>query len=228
MRPLIVDDNKMARHVLKNLVCQVEHLKLAGECASGIEAVNFLNRQPVDLLLLDVEMPGMTGIELIKQLSNCPLVILTTSKRDYAVEAFEQNVIDYLVKPILMPRFIKAIERAKEAFEEPEINTKTDEFFFVRNEGAWTKIIFDEILFIQALGDYVTINTAGPKYTVHITMKGLEEKLSAAKFQRVHRSYIVALSKIAMVTDNMVYIGNKPLPVADSYKEQLMNKLNLV
>jgi len=227
MRTLIVDDNKMARHVLKNLVAQVDYLQLVGECESGAEAVNFLNREKADLVLLDVEMPEMTGIEFVKHLSNCPLVIFTTSKRDYAVEAFEQRVVDYLVKPVLLPRFIKSVERAKEIFESSAITSKTEDFFFVRSDGAWTKIMFDEILFVQALGDYAIIQTKGAKYTVHITMKALEEKLVTGKFQRVHRSYIVAISKIATVTDNMIYIDGKPIPVAESYKDQLMGKLNL-
>ena len=228
MRTLIIDDNKMARHVLKNLVAQVEYLQLAGECASGVEAVNFLNKEKVDLMLLDVEMPEMTGIELIKQLNDCPLVILTTSKRDYAVEAFEQKVVDYLVKPILLPRFVKSIERAKEIFESSVPEAKSEEYIFVRNEGAWTKIVFDEILFVQALGDYATIHTISGKYTIHITMKSLEEKLPAKKFQRVHRSYIVAIPKISTVTDSAVHIDNKPIPLADSYKTQLTDKLNFL
>ena len=218
----------MARHVLKNLVAQVDFLQFAGECASGIEAVNFLNKEKVDLLLLDVEMPEMTGIELIKQINNCPLVILTTSKRDYAVEAFEQKVVDYLVKPILLPRFIKSIERAKEIFESSALEPASEEFIFVRNEGAWTKIIFDEILFIQALGDYATINTCTGKYTIHITMKSLEEKLPQKKFQRIHRSYIVSIPKIDSVTDGMVYIDSKPIPVAESYKTLLSDKLTFL
>ena len=226
MQTLIVDDNKMARAVLKNLVGQVEYLQFAGECTSGIEAVNFLNNNKVDLMLLDVEMPEMTGIELIGQLRNCPLVILTTSKRDYAVEAFEQRVVDYLVKPVLLPRFVKSVERARQIFEGSTIESKTNDFFFVRNEGAWTKIMYDEILFIQALGDYAIINTSKGKCTVHITMKALEEKLSANKFQRVHRSYIVAIPKINTVTDSVIYIDGKPIPVADSYKVQLTEKLN--
>ncbi len=228
MRTLIIDDNKMARHVLKNLVAQVEYLQLAGECASGVEAVNFLNKEKVDLMLLDVEMPEMTGIELIKQLNDCPLVILTTSKRDYAVEAFEQKVVDYLVKPILLPRFVKSIERAKEIFESSTPEAQNEEYIFVRNEGAWTKIVFDEILFVQALGDYATIHTISGKYTIHITMKSLEEKLPAKKFQRVHRSYIVAIPKISTVTDSAVHIDNKPIPLADSYKTQLTDKLNFL
>jgi len=226
MRTLIVDDNKMARLALKNLVGQVDYLQLVGECASAVEAVNFLNREKVDLLLLDVEMPEMTGIELLQQLINCPLVILTTSKREYAVEAFEQKVIDYLVKPILLPRFVKSVERAKAIFESSAITSKTDNFFFVRNEGAWAKIIYDDILFIQALGDYAIINTTTGKYTVHITMKTLEEKLSPDRFQRVHRSYIVAIPKITTVTDSTIYVADKPIPVADSYKVQLSEKLN--
>ena len=224
---LIVDDNPLARHALKHLVGQIEYLSLVGECANPVDAINFLNREKVDLLLLDVEMPEMTGIELIRQISNSPLVILTTAKSDYAVEAFEQKVIDYLIKPIALPRFIKAIERAKEAFEASSLFTKQEDSFFVRHDGTWARIVFDEILYVQALGDFATIYTVTAKYTIHVTMKAMDEKLPATTFQRVHRSYIVNTSRIALFDDKMVTIDSKHIPVAESFKAQLMEKLNL-
>ena len=224
---LIVDDNPLARHALKHLVGQIDYLTLVGECINPVDAINFLNREKVDLLLLDVEMPEMTGLDLIKQISNLPLVILTTAKSDYAVEAFEQKVIDYLIKPIALPRFIKAIERAKEAFEASSLFTKQDDSFFVRHDGTWARIVFDEILYVQALGDYATIYTVNAKYTIHVTMKAMDEKLSADKFQRIHRSYIVNTSRITLFDDKGVMIDSKHIPVAESFRAQLLEKLNL-
>ena len=224
---LIVDDNPLARHAMTHLVGQIDYLSLVGECTNSIDAINFLNREKVDLMLLDIEMPEMSGLDLIKQLSNSPLVILTTAKSDYAVEAFEQKVIDYLIKPVSLPRFIKSIERARELFEGSSIYTKQNDSFFVRHDGTWVKVVFEEILYIQALGDYVTIYTLTAKYTIHATMKAIDEKLPPNKFQRVHRSYIIAVSQISLLSDNMVTIAGKQIPIAESFKPQLLEKLDL-
>jgi DNA-binding LytR/AlgR family response regulator len=224
---LIVDDNPLARHAMKHLVSQIGYLSLIGECANSVDAVNFLNREKADLILLDVEMPEMSGLDLVKQVKNLPLVIMTTAKSDYAVEAFEQKVIDYLIKPVTLPRFVKSIERAKEIFDSSSLYTRQNDSFFVRHEGTWTKIIFDEILYIQALGDYATIFTTASKYTIHATMKAMDEKLPTERFQRIHRSYIVAVSKISQINDNMVTVTDKNIPIAESFKEQLLEKLDL-
>lgn len=224
---LVVDDNPMALHAIKHMVGQIDYLALVGECTNCIDAINFLNREKVDLILLDIEMPEMSGLDMIRQISNSPLVILTTAKSDYAVEAFEQKVIDYLIKPVTLPRFIKSIERARELFEGASLYSKPNDSFFVRHDGTWVKIVFDEILYIQALGDYATIYTTTAKYTIHATMKAIDEKLPPSKFQRVHRSYIVAVAQISQLNDNMVTIAGKQVPIAESYKPQLLEKLDL-
>ena len=227
IKTLIIDDNPLARLALKHLVSKVNYLTLAGECTNPIDAINFLNKEKVDLVLLDIEMPEMSGLDLIRQTNLSSMVILTTAKPDYAVEAFEHKVIDYLIKPIALARFIKSMERAKELFEGNPLSAGHDDYFFFRSDGMWVKITFDEILYVQALGDYAIICTVNNKYTIHVTMKALDERLPANKFQRVHRSYIAAISKIQSVGESILSLGDKKIPLADSFKVPLLEKLNL-
>ena len=216
---------------MKKIVEQVSGLSLVAECENAIEAYNLINKKPVDLLLLDIEMPGMTGLELTKNLGHkSPFIIFTTAKRNYAVDAFELNVIDYLVKPIDPGRFLKAIERVKEAMESKraEVEVKDKEFVFIKDNGILKKISADDILYLEAMGDYVKIFTAQKFHIVHATLKSIEEKLSPSKFMRVHRSYIIALNKIDFIEEGTININGAPIPVADAYKSLLNSKLNLL
>src|SRR5215469_16340734 len=204
MTCIIVDDNIMARMAMKKIVEQVNGLSLIDECENAIEAYNLINKKPVDLLLLDIEMPGMTGLELTKNLGKkSPLIIFTTAKTNYAVDAFELNVVDYLVKPIDPARFLKAIEKVKEALESKraEVEVKDKEFVFIKDNGVLKKISADDILYLEAMGDYVKIFTSQKFHIVHATLKSIEEKLSSSKFMRVHRSYIIALNKIDFIEE---------------------------
>lgn len=232
MNCIIVDDNKMARTALKKLIEQVDFLVLQEECASPIDAYNYLLKENVDLVFLDVEMPGMTGIELVKNLEKRPIIILITSKTDYAIEAFELNVADYIIKPVTLPRFISAVSKAKELFEikgqKIELNEKDKEYIFVRSNSILTKIKIKDITYIQALGDYVNIYTLDNRYTVHITLKGMEEKLSQDKFYRLHRSYLIALDHIDKVEEGTAFIGKHPVPIGEQYKKELLRKINLI
>src|SRR5688500_12196581 len=221
MRCLIVDDNKMARMAMKQLVSQVNSLELVAECNDAMEAYNYLSNKDIDLLLLDIEMDGMTGLELTKKLGNkSPLIIFTTAKKEYAVEAFELNVADYLVKPVLPARFLQAIERAKELNASPKKEEKTAEqnFVFVKDNGILKKINVDDILYLEAMGDYVKVYTAQRFHVLHSTLKSIEEKLPQNKFIRVHRSYIVSLSKIEFIQDGAISIGKASVPIADTYR----------
>ena len=194
MNCLIVDDNKIARTTLKQLASQVKDLAVTGECADAMEAYNLLQEQPVDLLFLDIEMPGMTGLELTRNLGNKkPVIIFTTSKKEYAVEAFELNVADYIVKPITASRFIQSVDRAREILEskKEEVKMDEDEFIFIRDSNIVRRLKMDEILFAEAMGDYVKLYTPQKFYAIHTTLKAVEEKLPASKFLRVHRSYLV-------------------------------------
>jgi DNA-binding LytR/AlgR family response regulator len=231
MKCIIVDDNKMARMALKQLVSQVPSLELLSECTDAQEALDTLNDTQVDLLLLDIEMPGITGLDLTKKLGNSrPLIIFTTAKTDYAVEAFELNVVDYLVKPIALPRFRQAVEKAQEAIESNKEEMKVEEqaFVFVKDNGVLKRIAIDDILFLEAMGDYVKVHTPQKFHVVHATLKSIEEKLPASKFLRVHRSYIVAINKIDYIQEGTISIGKTTIPVADTHKSNLNKRLNLL
>ena len=187
----------MARLAMRKLIEQVKEISLVAECENAMAAYNIVNQKPVDALFLDIEMPGMTGIELTKNLKDKSLfIIFTTAKTDYAVDAFELNVIDYLVKPIEPARFLKAVDRLKEAMEsnKEQIQVKDREFLFIKDSGILKKVSADEIQYFEAMGDYVKIFTPQKFHIVHSTLKSIEEKLPPLKFMRIHRSYIVALN----------------------------------
>ncbi len=230
MNCIIVDDDEMSRNALKHLVSQVPYLNLIGTYASATEALTVLNRDAVDLMLLDIEMPDITGLEFIKSLQKPPLTILASSKKEYALEAFECSVIDYIVKPIALNRFFKAISKSKEIFDSNKKGSVflSQDFLFVKINGTLIKINTKEILWIEALGDYISIHTSEKKYTVHSTMKSLENKLSADKFVRVHRSFIVSVDYINSIDDNTIVIEKQLIPVGYVYKENLVKRLNLL
>ncbi len=232
MNCIIVDDNKMARTAIRQLVDQVDFLNLVQECSNPVDAFNYLKKENVDLVFLDVEMPEMSGLELVKNLATHPIIILVTAKKDYAVEAFELNVADYLIKPVSLSRFVAAVSKAKALFDSKdqkvEINEKEKEYIFVRTDSILIKIKINEILYIQAMGDYVNIFTAGKRTTVHITLKGIEEKLPKDLFYRLHRSYLIATNHIDNVEENTAYIGKHPIPIGEQFKKELLKKINLI
>jgi len=232
MKCIIVDDNKMSREMVKQLVNQVDFLEIKAECDNPIDAFNCLKKEEIDLVFLDVEMPGMTGIELVKNLEKVPIIIFITSNKDYAVEAFELNVADYIIKPVSISRFLAAVDRAKELFESKdqkiEMNEKEKDYIFVRSNSLLTKVKIKDIIYIQALGDYVNIFTNEKRLTVHITLKGMEEKLPPDQFYRLHRSYLSALQHIDNIEEGTAYIGKHPLPIGEQYKKELLRKINLI
>jgi DNA-binding LytR/AlgR family response regulator len=216
---------------MRKLIEQVKEISLVAECENAMAAYNIVNQKPVDALFLDIEMPGMTGIELTKNLKDkSPFIIFTTAKTDYAVDAFELNVIDYLVKPIEPARFLKAVDRLKEAMEsnKEQIQVKDREFLFIKDSGILKKVSADEIQYFEAMGDYVKIFTPQKFHIVHSTLKSIEEKLPPLKFMRIHRSYIVALNKIDFIEEGVININGAAIPVADAYKSALNNRLNLL
>lgn len=221
----------MARTAMKHLVSQVEDLSLAGECANAMEAYNLLQTAAVDILFLDIEMPEMSGLELTRHLGDKrPIIIFTTSRTEYAVDAFELNVADYIVKPITLPRFLKAVEKARDLFNarKVELSVEEKEFVFIRDIGVLKKLMMDEILFLEAMGDYVKVFTKLKFHAVHATLKSVEERLPVQKFQRVHRSYIVALNKIDKIEEGVIVINNNTVPVADAYRSTLNKRLNII
>jgi len=227
---IIVDDIKMERTALKNLIAQVDFLNLKHECADPVEAFNYLQKESVDLVFLDVEMPGMTGIDLIKNLEKRPLIIFISAHKDYAIEAFELNVVDYLMKPVELSRFMVAISRAREMFitRDNSVDMQDKEYIFVRSNSILSKIKIKDIIYIQALGDYVNIFTPEKRYAVHITLKGMEEQLPVGKFYRLHRSYIVSLDHIDSVEENTAIAGKHMLPIGENFKKEMLRRLNLI
>ncbi len=231
MNCLIVDDNKIARTTMQQLASQVKDILLTGQCSNAIEAYNFLQEEAVDLVLLDIEMPGMTGLELIKNLGDKrPVIIFTTSKKEYAAEAFELNVADYIVKPVTPTRFLQAISKAREILQSntEEFKMNEQEFIFIRDSNIVRRLKLEDILFAEAMGDYVKLYTAQKFYAIHTTLKAVEERLPVSKFIRVHRSYLVALTKIDTIQDGALIVNGKPVPVADAYRAVLNKRMNIL
>ena|ERR1700754_3526547 len=230
MNSLIVDDNAIARSTLSHLASQITDLTVICEYCNAMDAYNHLQTMDVDLLFLDIEMPEMSGLELTRNLKNKDTVIIfTTSKKEYAVEAFELNVADYLLKPVTPGRFLQAVNKAREILESKNVTDPaiTDEFIFVRDSNITRKLKIDDILYAEAMGDYVKFHTPQKIYTIHGTLKAAEEKLPLSKFIRVHRSYIIALSKIDTLQDGGLVVDGKFLPVADAYRKALNNRMNI-
>jgi two-component system LytT family response regulator len=231
MNCVIVDDNPLARMAMAELVSQVNGLDKIGECENGIEACNIIREHKVDLLLLDIEMPGASGIDLIRYLGpKSPVIIFTTGKKEYAVDAFELDVADYIVKPINPARFFKAIEKAREiiTYQRSDPQSPSREFVFVRDNGVLRKINLDDILYMEAMGDYVKIFTGPRFFLAHTRLRSIEEKIPTEKFLKVHRSFIVALNKIEKVEEGVIVINQSPIPVADSYRAVLNSRLNIL
>ena len=231
MNALIVDDNKIARTTMKQLASLVKDIVLAGECANAMDAYNLLQEEPVDLILLDIEMPGMTGLELTKNLGNKrPVIIFTTSKKEYAAEAFELNVADYIVKPVTPARFIQAVDKARDILNsnKEEVKFNDEEFVFIRDSNIVRRLKLDDILFAEAMGDYVKLHTPQKFFAIHTTLKAVEDKLPASRFFRVHRSYIVAVNKIDTIQDGALIINSKSLPVADAYRAALNKRMDIL
>jgi len=227
---LIIDDNPISRVTIGHLANQIADLTVINEFSNAIDAYNFLQRTNVDLLFLDIEMPGINGLELTRNLKNKDMIIVfTTSKRDYAVEAFELAVADYLVKPLIPCRFVQAVDRARDILggKKEVTNLINDEFLFVRESNSMCRLKIDDILYIEAMGDYVKFYTPQRLYAIYGTLKAAEEKLPAVKFVRVHRSYIVALNKIDTVKDGGLIINSKFLPVSDAHRRTLNNRMNI-
>lgn len=229
MKCLIADDNELALMTLKQLLSQISEMEVVSVCKNAIEAFEYLKKNIVDVAILDVEMPGMTGVELIKALTNRPAIILSTSNPKYAADAFDLDVADYIIKPVSLPRLLKSIEKVKHFMKQnknQEPNNVPD-FLFIKEKGALKKIHLPEVCYIEAMGDYVKIHYADKWYTVNTTIKEIEEKYGRL-FIRVHRSYLAALQKIDRIDDGMIYIGKMQVPLAESYRKKVIEKLNLI
>lgn len=228
LRCVIIDDEPIARKGLKEYMQDASFLHLAGEFDNPLKAAEMLIHEKIDLLFLDIQMPKMTGMEFLKTLSHPPLVIFTTAYPQYAVEGFEWNAIDYLLKPFSFERFWKAVQKAKnmhEAITAAPSRASEPEYFFIKTDSKLVKIAYDEILFVEALQNYVAVYTTGKKYITYLTFKSIEEHLPAPRFIKTHKSYIVAAAKVQSIEGNDIAIGAHHIPISRTERESVLQQL---
>ena len=229
MRCLVVDDDELSRSILADLINETDSLELTKSCEDAIEAFNIIKDEHIDLVFLDIEMPKMDGMEMLRTLSPLPQVILVTSHSKYALESYEYDVTDFIQKPVTHARFLKSVEKALSRFEGNRANiTSKDKTIFIKTESKLVQINTEDIFWVEALGNYMRIFTPKSKYTILSTMKDIASKLSAEEFVRVHRSFIVRVDKIETIEDNYILINQKQISIGKAYKEALSKRLNLL
>lgn len=225
LKCLIVDDEPMARKGLEEYVRDLAVLEYAGSCENALKAKEFLQQTAVDLMLLDINMPHLTGIEFLKSLLNPPLVIFTTAHPDYALESYSLDVMDYLVKPILFERFQKAVHKAHEYASLKTSTIPAPDFFFIKCDHVFEKIFFNEVLYIESMQNYCIVHTSARKLIAYITLSGLEAKLPPGRFMKVHKSYLVNLEKVTALDGSDLFIGKAQIPVSRNLKEDVMRRV---
>jgi DNA-binding LytR/AlgR family response regulator len=227
IRCIIVDDEPLARKGLSGYIERIDFLQLAGICEDAIQLNSLLKQENADLLFLDIEMPYITGIEFLKNNSQAPKVILTTAYERYAIQGYELDILDYLLKPISFDRFLKAANKAFDYFRQQQAapTAAGDDYIFVKADSKLEKIPFADILFAEALENYVAIYTREKKIITHLTLKMLQEKLPGAAFVQPHKSYIVAIDKIASIEGNILHIAQYEVPISKYQKEDFMERI---
>lgn len=225
---IIIDDEPLARTGLREYMQDVEFLQLAGEFDNPMKAIDMLMQQKIDLIFLDIQMPRMTGLEFLKSLAQPPLVIFTTAYPQYAVEGFELNAIDYLLKPFSFERFWKAVIKAKslrESSGQLAAAGAEPDYFFIKSDNKLIKIKYDEILFVEALQNYVAVHTTEKKYITYLTFRSIEEYLPAGRFVRTHKSFIVAAARVESIEGNDIRIGQHHIPISRTEREAVLQQL---
>ncbi len=228
MNCIAIDDEPLALDIIEDYVAKIPALTLAAKCTSAIEASEIIQNQDINLIFCDIQMPHITGIEFIKNLENKPLVIFTTAYPDYALDSYELNAIDYLVKPIAFDRFLKAVNKATEFFS---LKNKKDteetafDFLMIKVEYRTVRVNLSDIIYIEGVKDYLKIHTPKKRYLTKNTMKNMDAKLPSSDFIRVHKSYIVALAHIDSIERHRIVFGEKRIPVGEVYKEKFHETL---
>ena len=221
---LVVDDEELARTLLENYISKLPHLELVTKCKNPLEAMSVLQDHEVDLLFLDIQMPELTGVEFLKTLVKKPLVVFTTAYSDYAIEGYALDVVDYLLKPFSLERFIQAVNKVKERLQlssssANSVSEKTKNYILVKSEHKVHKIKLADILFIQSMREYVAYHTPEGRILSLNSLKQLELDLPEDQFIRIHKSYIVSIDKIKTLEGNLLHIGKEKLPIGAMYKE---------
>ena len=231
MKVIIVDDDSVSRELLKICVDRTNGLNLVATCSNIRETMAVLKEERnIGLILLDVEMPEISGIDFLNTFKDIPQVIIISGKKDYAADAFDNNVTDYIVKPLNYDRFLRAINKARNAENNFRVDSEDADFIFVRHKNRLQKVFINDIDYAEANADYVNLVAGDAKYVIHSSMKNIEARLPSKKFLRAHRSFIVNLTKIKTVEENTLYMSVKglTLPIGRLYKEHLLQRLNLV
>ena len=228
-RCIAVDDEPLALELLEDNISKLPYLQMVAKCSNAMEAMKILQEQTVDLIFLDIQMPGLTGLQFIQSLSNRPMIILITAYEKFALEGFNLDVVDYLVKPVSLERFIKACNKALELFQlknrsKENKNEPAPDYFFVNVEYSLLKVAYKDIKYIEGLKDYLKIHLQSSSKAVitRMTMKAIEEHLPASQFIRIHKSYIVSIAFITAIRKSSVFIDQLELPVSETYQEILM------
>jgi DNA-binding LytR/AlgR family response regulator len=237
LRCVIIDDEPLARKGLKEYMQDLDFLQLVGEFDTPLKAIELIHQQKADLIFLDIQMPKMSGVEFLKSLASTPMTIFTTAYPQYAVEGFELNAIDYLVKPFSFDRFCKAVMKARKIKESslpaganpgtlaPAPAAEQNNYFFIKSDNKLVKIQFDDILFVEALQNYIAVHTATKKYITYLTFHGIEAYLPAGRFIRTHKSFIVAADKIESIEGNDIRIGAHHIPISRTERDTVLRQL---
>jgi len=230
---IIFDDDELSSRIIEEYVKKTEFLNLVKAFPSAIHAIRGIEKSDdVQLIFLDIEMPEMTGIEFLKTLKVAPQVIIVSSKEKYALEAFEYDVTDYLLKPVSYARFYKAVSKVFDRYTSGNKPAVEDDEIFIKKNSSLVRLKLSEILWVEALENYVVVNTGKEKHTIHFTMKAIETQLPSNTFKRVHRSFIVNIKKISSIEDNSILLrftnGSKLVPIGKSYREKLLKELKLI
>jgi len=235
IRCLVVDDEELARALLGNFIGRLPNLELAASCANPLEAMAVLQQQPIDLLFLDIQMPELTGVEFLRTLQRKPIVVFTTAYAEYALEGYTLDVTDYLLKPFSFERFVQAVNKAATMLQakanaaggtvHPAGATPAKDHILVKADHKVHRLKYEDILYIQSMREYAAFHTSTGRILSLGSLKNLEEVLPPERFIRIHKSYIVAISKIDTLEGNMVQVGKEKLPVGASYREELVRRV---
>ncbi|SKC82145.1 LytR/AlgR family response regulator transcription factor [Ohtaekwangia koreensis] len=231
IRTIVVEDEPLAREGLLNYIQDIDFLEVKAACENALEANKVLSSAPVDLMFLDIQMPKITGIDFLKSIKEPPMVIMTTAYPNFALQGYELDVLDYLVKPFPFDRFLKAVNKARDFFELKTRTTEKQEpairedFFFVKCDYRYEKIHFDDVLYVEGMENYIVIHTAAKQFMTLLRMKNIEEILPAPSFIRIHKSYIASIKAISSIDGNEVIVGNKKLPLSREKKSEILERL---
>ncbi|HET7003291.1 MAG TPA: LytTR family DNA-binding domain-containing protein [Puia sp.] len=229
LKCIIIDDEPVARKVLQEFAGEVDYLELVGYAENPLRAIPLLDGHDIDIVFLDINMPKINGIDFLKSYKTNARIIITTAYPVYAVEAYGLDVLDYLVKPVSFDRFLKACNKVKELSElkntSPSNTQKTPDHFFIKCENQIEKVFYDDLLYAEAMMNYVMLYTTAKKMMVYITMKGLEEQLPVESFIKVHKSFIVNISKIKSIEGNILHVGNEKIAISQNLREKVINQI---